>query len=138
MQTLVTILVTAIITLTFPTADLVFAFEQPSSCQHVRFNNFHLTLYNWLLIDAFVQLTFVVPLFLAVMFCREHGFLKSLLIKVVNPMQHLFVFVWTIVGCVLFWHFLLPRNCSDGVQQYMWVRLITGLISTVHHQKVIH
>lgn len=124
----------AVATLTFPVADLVFAHaEAPTSCyHHTRFDNFHLTLYEWLVADAVVQLAFVVPFAYVLIACATNPKLR-LLLSIIRALQHLFIFVWTIVGGVLFWHFLMPRECSADVQMYMWTRLVVGLVSTVHY-----
>lgn len=124
--------VAAVATLTFPAADLVFA-AAPASCyHHERFKNFHVTLHEWLVVDAVVQLAFVVPFAYVLIACATNQKLM-LLLSIIRALQHLFIFVWTIVGGVLFWHFLMPRDCSADVQMYMWTRLIVGLVSTVHY-----
>lgn len=126
-------------TLAFPVADFFLAFDvfAPHSCQHTHFAHFHLTLYHWLIVDGTVQLLSSVPFFIVLLSAKNgrcrlvHFFFQT----VIEPLQHVFIFVWTIVGCVLFWHFLLPTGaCAVSLDAFMWIRLIGGLVSVVHHR----
>lgn len=46
-----------------------------------------------------------------------------------NFVLNLFRFIWLIVGAIMFWGYLTPKNyCGSPVNGYMWANLIIGFI----------
>lgn len=119
----------AIVVLPFPIMDLYFSYNE-MTCQHTQFTAIDLTLYQWLLTDGLTQLFFFM------LFFWGFYFEFVILLHIIKAFQHLFVFVWTVVGGVLFWHFSLQDDhCGYNLKMYMWIRLLAGLISTVQMNK---
>jgi FtsH-binding integral membrane protein len=58
--------------------------------------------------------------------CKPKG---AIPVVVLQYVYSLFSFAWLIVGCVMFWRYLDPSgNCNSNVSNYMWARLIIGLV----------
>ena len=113
----------------FIICDLYFAFNS-ISCQHVE-TPIGITLTTWLLTAGFSLVGLIVTFALGLGVIACCGCDKDSMILFV-PIQwafSLFSFAWLIVGCVLFWRYLDPSgDCARDVSDYMWARLIIGLI----------
>jgi hypothetical protein len=93
------------------------------SCQK---DNFFLTLSQWLITDASYQLGCTVVI-MALLLVGETD-----AISILVPCVTFLSLVWTVVGAVLFWEFLLPDGrCRDDVSTLMWIRLIAGFLNVL-------
>ena len=104
-----------VLTLPFPVTDFYFAFNAPAA-SHPR----HVTLHKWLLVDGVAQCVLAASYVVATLS-------SSLLLRhAVSQLWRIFLFTWTTVGCVLFWH---AAAGSGALRVYMWWRLLLGWCS---------
>ena len=104
--------------LSFVIVDLYFAYNS-NSCQSISNTGVGFTLGAWLQVDGYCMLVSVVISLLVS---------KTPLKFATETVFRLFFLAWTIVGAVMFWHYLGPSGaCGKSLSDYMWARLIIGL-----------
>jgi hypothetical protein len=120
----------------FTFCDLYYAFNS-ISCQNDP-TGVGFTLATWLQVLGFYTIGMVV--FMTI--CNLLSFKYECFVIIITIMEYvssLFSFAWLIVGCVIFWKYLEPSgNCSSDISNYMWTRLIIGIIlyvSTIFQSK---
>ncbi len=112
--------------------DMYFGYQQ-NFCTLIPANDvgINLTLRTWLLVSAYVSLsmgTLFVLVLIKVLYDLES---VGLLIwyALLSYLVSLFNFCWLIVGAVMFWGYLYPKNlCDDSTGTYTYVRLVLGFI----------
>ncbi len=121
----VTVTVLMLIT-PFIICDLYFAYNN-ISCQHDP-NPIGFSLSTWLAVSGWSMVGFL-GLFLLLLICLGCKPKGAIPVVVLQYGYSLFAFAWLIVGCVMFWRYLDPSgNCNHDVSNYMWARLIIGLV----------
>ena len=120
----------------FTFCDLYYAFNS-ISCQNDP-TGIGFTLATWLQVFGF----YIIGIVVFITICNLLSFKYECFVIIIAIMQYassLFSFAWIIVGCVMFWKYLEPSgNCSSDISNYMWTRLIIGLIciiSTIFQSK---
>ncbi len=111
----------------FIVCDLYFAYND-ISCQHDS-NPIGFNLSTWLAVSGWSLLGFLglFGILLICVGCKPKG---AIPVVVLQYTYSLFSFGWLIVGSVMFWRYLDPSgNCDSDVSNYMWARLIIGLVS---------
>jgi hypothetical protein len=86
---------------------------------------------TWLIVDAFVCISLLIILLaLSVIACLSLDnphYLTAYTIAA--TVFGVFRIIWLIVGAVMFWGDLCPKNlCNAGFARYMWANLIIGFI----------
>ncbi len=110
----------------FIVCDLFFAYNN-ISCQH-DLNPIGFSLSTWLAVSGWSLLGFL-GLLCLLMICLSCETKGSISVMIVQYLYSVFSFAWLIVGCVMFWRYLDPSgNCDRDVSNYMWARLIIGLV----------
>jgi|LauGreDrversion4_2_1035121.scaffolds.fasta_scaffold21390_4 hypothetical protein len=110
----------------FIICDLYFAYND-ISCQHDS-NPIGFNLSTWLAVSGLSMIGFLglFGILLICVGCKPKG---AIPVVVLQYVYSLFSFAWLIVGCVMFWRYLDPSgNCNSNVSNYMWARLIIGLV----------
>ncbi len=110
----------------FIICDLYFAYND-ISCQHDS-NPIGFNLSTWLAVSGWSMVGFLglFGILLICVGCKPKG---SIPVVILQYAYSLFAFAWLIVGCVMFWRYLDPSgNCNSNVSNYMWARLIIGLV----------
>ena len=113
----------------FIICDLYFAFGS-ISCQHDT-NPVGITLSTWLEVAGFSLIGLIgsYVLMVGTIACCQCNPESMIIFAPIQWAFSAFSFAWLIVGCVLFWRYLDPSgNCARDVSDYMWARLIIGLI----------
>ena len=111
----------------FIICDLYFAYNS-ISCQHDT-SPVGITLTTWLEVAGFSLIGFIGSFLLTTSIVVCCGLKSMVWFVPVQWLFSLFSFAWLIVGCVLFWRYLDPSgDCGRDVSDYMWARLIIGLI----------
>lgn len=115
-----------IFALPFPVCEFYYSFNA-ITCQNDLANDaLHLTLKQWLLVDAAVQLVLLMLIYVKL----RWDSLDLMLIPI--WIGNLFGLAWNIVGAFLFWKYLLPtHSCGAGLESFMWIRLILGLLTAL-------
>lgn len=104
--------------------DLYFA-NFSISCQH-DMSRIGFDLSFWLVIMGYTSLTLYLLMFIT-MICRSECILCISLC--INGLYYPFTYAWLIIGCIIFWRYVEPEgNCSADISNYMWSRLIIGLV----------
>lgn len=120
------IIVLLIFTLPFIVCDLYYSYNS-ISCQNES-TPIGFDLATWLKVSGFSGLGYLV---LAIIFSTisiKHEW-AVFVMKIIKFLFSLYYMVWLIIGCVLFWKYLEPSgSCNSSVSDYMWARLIIGLI----------
>ena len=121
--------------LPFIVCDLYFGYEQ-NFCTLIPANDvgINLTLRTWLLVSGYLALSMMLLLFLLIIKVIANVESAHLLIwyYLLYELVSLFNFCWIIVGAVMFWGYLYPKNlCNDSVGVYMYARLVLGFIGIV-------
>lgn len=111
----------------FTFCDLYYAFNS-ISCQNDP-TGLGFTLATWLQVCGF----YIIGIVVFMTICNLLSFKYECFVIIISIMQYLsslFSVAWLIVGCVMFWKYLEPSgNCSSDISNYMWARLIIGIIS---------
>ena len=111
----------------FTFCDLYYAFNS-ISCQNDP-TPVGITLATWLQVFGF----YIIGIVVFMTICNLLSFRYKCFAIILAIMQYassLFSVAWLIVGCVIFWRYLEPSgNCSSDIANYMWARLIIGIIS---------
>jgi hypothetical protein len=110
-------------------ADLYFAYDG-GSCE-TRSNGAGVTIATWLQVDGFVIA--IISLLGCLSLCfRPTLVLMACLGPQLALLVLLFLFAWTCLGAVIFWHYLAPLGmCSTPLSHYMWSRLVLGFVAFV-------
>ena len=119
-------LIVLFLILPFIFCDLYFAYND-ISCQHDS-NPIGFNLSTWLEVSGWSLLGFMclLAMFFVCVGLESNGIVPVVIIQM---FYSLFSFAWLIVGCVMFWRYLDPSgNCNSNVSNYMWARLIIGLV----------
>ena len=109
-------------------ADLYFAYNT-EPCQFIENDSIHFTLNTWLKVTAFANIAILIVVVLVFIFVRDEELLE-LIKKVLRIVVRGFSFSWIIVGSILFWKYV-DGYCNKPLNDYMYARLIIGLISIV-------
>ena len=115
--------------LPFIFCDLYYAYNS-ISCQHNE-TPIGISLSTWLKVSGFSAvgvISTLILIFISISFC-ECGPNTHVPLVPLQWLYNLFSFAWLIIGCVLFWRYLdQSGECGKDVSDYMWARLIIGLI----------
>jgi hypothetical protein len=109
----------------FITADLYFAYNA-DPCQFIENDSIYFTLNTWLKVNGFFNLSMISVIIICFMCVNDKEHFEFVL----GMMKIIFGcgFAWTIVGSVLFWKYA-DGHCDKSFNDYMYARLILGLIS---------
>ena len=124
--------VVLLLVLPFILCDLYYAYNS-ISCQHDE-TPIGISLSTWLKVSGFSAVGVISTLILIFIStaCYEYGPNTNLKLVPIQWLYHLFSFAWLIIGCVLFWRYLdQSGECGRDVSDYMWARLIIGLIGVL-------
>lgn len=130
---------TTVILSPFPICDLYYAFTD-NTCVTQSQTNHHLTitLKSYLMVSGFITLSIIAIfnfcLFLLdcnVIFPNKKNNENYFCEKIIEIIFRVFGLAWLILGCVLFWAYTDISNCSDSLHDYLFARLILGIISYV-------
>lgn len=115
--------------LPFIFCDLYYAYNS-ISCQHDE-TPMGISLSTWLKVSGFSAvgvISTLILIFISTALC-ECGLNTNVSLVPIQWLYNLFSFSWLIIGCVLFWRYVdQSGNCGRDVSDYMWARLIIGLI----------
>ena len=120
--------------LPFIIVNLVYANNNDSQCltEPILSPPIHLTLKTWLLVDAYTMLAVLIFFLLAaIAFCVNSalGVACSCCAVTVLILFSIFRFAWLIVGAIMFWGYLNPREtCDSSLSAYMWAMLIIEIL----------
>ena len=86
------------------------------------------------MVNGYLALAMIATLMLIaiVICCSVKGILLFVGYIFLTFLTSLFSIAWLIVGAIMFWGYLYPKNlCQSSVSGYMFARLILGFISVI-------
>lgn len=122
-----------IVALPFIVCDLYFGYQQ-NFCTLIPANDagISITLSTWLLVYGYFALTMLLLFLMACarVCCNLEAAHLLIWYALLDQLASLFRFCWMIVGAIMFWGYLYPKNlCNDSTGGYMYTRLVLGFVS---------
>jgi hypothetical protein len=106
--------------------DLYYAYNS-ISCQH-NINPVGITLSTWLEVSGYSLLALSLISLINTL-TIECSISCDGIYQMIIWIYRIFSLSWLIIGCIIFWRYLEPYDfCHNNVSNYMWVRLIFGLV----------
>lgn len=130
---LMSIIIVMIITLPFIFVDLYLGFSD-NSCLYINTGSINMSINTWLLVIGFYNSGLLI--LLSYIILKKKDLIPNWIIfyKFMMFVSKVFTLVWLIIGAVIFWKYTEPY-CSKMMTEYMWCRLIIGLITLVTSYK---
>lgn len=103
-----------------------------NSCINNTTPDFKLNLYDFLYIDAWSSITIMFVIIIDVLYNNNNK--NNILEQLYNVFIHCysaFIFIWTIMGCIIFMLLLDTQSCESSLYKYVFVLIIIKCIIQV-------
>jgi hypothetical protein len=109
--------------------DLYFA-NNDNTCVNQKFEKFNVNMYQYLMVSGIYgsSTLFIINCCVALCDFSKFNDEMTLLFSILEFISKLFTTSWTIVGAVIFWHFMDNGSCSNKVYNYLFASLIIKLV----------
>jgi hypothetical protein len=101
-----------------------------NSCINNTNPDFKLNLYDFLYVDAWASITVIFVIIIHVLYNNKN----NILLQLYNIFIHCysaFIFIWAIMGCIIFMLLLDTQSCESSIYKYVFVLLIIKCIIQV-------
>jgi hypothetical protein len=105
-----------------------------NSCINNTNPDFKLNLYDFLYVDAWSSITVIFVIIIDVLYNNNNNNKNNILEQLYNVFIHCysaFIFIWTIMGCIIFMLLLDTQSCESSIYKYVFVLLIIKCIMQV-------
>ena len=92
--------------------------------------DFKLNLYDFLYVDAMASITVIFVIIIDVLYNPKNNILEQLY-NVFIHCYSAFLFIWTIMGCIIFILLLDTQSCDSNIYKYVFALLIIKCIIQV-------
>ncbi len=92
--------------------------------------DFKLNLYDFLYVDAWVSITIMFVIIIDMLYNHKNNILQQLY-NIFIHCYSAFIFIWTIMGCIIFILLLDTQSCESSLYKYVFVLLIIKCIIQV-------
>lgn len=92
--------------------------------------DFKLNLYDFLYVDALASITIMFVIIIDVLYNNKNNILEQLY-NIFIHCYSAFIFIWTIMGCIIFILLLDTQSCESSLYKYVFVLLIIKCIIQV-------
>jgi hypothetical protein len=109
--------------------DLYFA-NNDNTCVNQKFEKLNVNMYQYLMVSGIYGSSTLFIINCCVVLCDFSKFNDHtvLLFSILEFISKLFTTSWTIVGGVIFWHFMDISICSNTVYNYLFASLVIKLV----------
>ena len=109
--------------------DLYFA-NNNTTCVNQKFDKLNVNMYNYLMVSGIYSGSTLFIIICYILYCDLTKFNNDtlFLFSIIEFINKLFISSWTIVGCVIFWHFMDNDSCSNKVYNYLFASLVIKLV----------
>jgi hypothetical protein len=111
--------------------DLYFAVND-NTCVNQIFKKLNVNMYDYLMVSSIhsVISLFIVFIYITTININDNNNCLLLLSYIIGIFNKIFITVWTIIGSVIFWHFMNNNDCSNTVYNYLFTSLIIKIVLT--------
>jgi hypothetical protein len=117
--------------LSFPLifCDLYFAVND-KTCVYQTFDKLAVNMYDYLIVNAIynIFMLFILFVYIIAIDIEKDNACLILFIHIIGFINKIFITSWTIIGGVIFWHFMNNNDCSFTVYNYLFASLIIKLV----------
>ena len=117
--------------LSFPLifCDLYFA-ANDKTCVHQTFDKLAVNMYGYLIVSAIysIFMLFISYASIIAVDVENDNICLLICVTIIGFINKIFITSWTIIGGVIFWHFMNNNDCSFTVYNYLFASLIIKLV----------
>lgn len=111
--------------------DLYFAVND-KSCVNQTFDTISINMYIWLIVNSITLIILILVTYIVIFILDSYESLTECTFcfsKFIGNTINVFLFVWFIIGCVIYWGFMDTSKCSKNVNNYLFVQFVITIIT---------
>jgi hypothetical protein len=108
--------------------DLYFAMND-KSCVNQTFREMVINMFVYLIVNSVTLIILILITYSIIFVFDSYTECTVYFSKCIANIINMFLFVWSIIGCVIYWHFMDTSICSTNVNNYLFVKFVITLIT---------